>query len=350
MWEVLSDCLLLITQRQKGRAFYLSKLNFKKSNPTFTSSFSLGELRVFARKISFRGLVFVWLLSCIFLFTSCKSENVQAPINTASNREVTDDLGRRLKIPARVERAVSLAPNLTEIVFAVGAGERLVGVTTFCDYPAEALKIQKIGDTQTPNIENIIALKPQIVLVSTASQMENFTKILDEQGIAVFVTNPNNLDDIYKTVNQFGEIFGKTEEARKIADDLKKRVADVEARTASAEDVKVFLQISREQLFTVGKDSFMTDLIRRAGGASVTANVEAAYPKLSKETALALNPEAIILSDSEDNREPNDVFKNSPAMRNGKIFKINAELLSRPGPRIIDGLEQIAKALHPRKF
>ncbi|HXH68941.1 MAG TPA: cobalamin-binding protein [Pyrinomonadaceae bacterium] len=307
-------------------------------------------LRFFVERISAQNFVVACLLLCAFLFISCKNQNfVNVPV-AAPTREITDDSGRRIKIPEKVERAVSLAPNLTEIVFAVGAGERLVGVTTFCNYPAEAQKIQKIGDTQTPNIENIIALKPQIVLVSTASQMENFSRILDGQGITIFVTNPNSLDDIYKTVRQIGEIFGKNEKAQQVVDELEKRVADVEARTDSAEAVKVFLQISREPLFTVGKDSFITDLISRAGGASVTADSETAYPNLSKETAFALNPEAIILSDSEDNREPNDVFKNSPAVRNGKVFKINAELISRPAPRIVDGLEQLAKALHPESF
>lgn len=315
----------------------------------FAADFPRG-LRIFAGKFSAQNFAVVCLLLCAFLFTACKNQSSADTPTAVPTREISDDLGRRVEIPAQVERAVSLAPNLTEIVFAVGAGDKLVGVTTFCDYPAEALKIQKIGDTQTPNIENIIALKPQIVLVSTASQMENFSQTLEQQGITVFVTDPNGLEDIYKTVYQVGEIFGYGEKAREIVGDLKRRVADVEARTTSSIDTKVFLQISKEQLFTVGRDSFMTDLISRAGGASVTSNVATAYPKISKETALALNPDAIILSDSEDNREPNDVFRNSPAVKNGKIFKINAELLSRPGPRIVDGLEQMAKALHPESF
>ncbi len=261
-------------------------------------------------------------------------------------REVTDDLGVKVKIPARINRAVSLAPNLTEIAFAVGAGDRLVGVTSYCNYPAEAQKIQKIGDTINPNIETIIALKPQIVLVSTASQIETFTKTLAEQNIAVFVTNPNSLDDIYKTIYQIGEIFSREEKAYQTVDELKRRVADVEARTATLSNAKVFLQISKEPLFTIGKDSFLTDLINRAGGVSVTATVATAYPKISKETASALNPEAIILSDSEDNREPNNVFVNSTAVKNGKVFRINADLISRPAPRIVDALEQIANDLH----
>ena len=278
-----------------------------------------------------------------------ETEKIKNPPNTPV-REITDDLGRRVKIPEKLERAVSLAPNLTEIVFAVGAGEKLVGVTSFCDYPAEAQNIQKIGDTMTPNIESIIALKPQIVLVSTASQVEAFTEALERQNIAYFVTNPQSLDSIYKSVRQIGEIFGENSKSSFLADELKKRVADVEARVSLKQQVKVFLQISKEPLYTVGKDSFITDLISRAGGVSATKDVETAYPKLSKETALALNPEAIILSDSEDNQAPNDVFKNSPAVKNNRVFKINADIISRPAPRIVDALEQIAKLLHPESF
>ena len=130
-------------------------------------------------------------------------------------REVTDDLGRTVKLPQKIERAISLAPNLTENIFAVGAGDRLVGVTTFCNYPPEAEKIQKVSDTQTPNMETIIALKPDVVFVSTASQMENFTKILDERNIAVFVTNPNNLEDVFKNLQTFGELFDRNETSGK---------------------------------------------------------------------------------------------------------------------------------------
>lgn len=289
------------------------------------------------------------LIFCAFALVNCKNENPQARAE-APTREMTDDLGRRVKVPAQIERAVSLAPNLTEVVFAVGAGDKLVGVTSFCNYPEEAKKIQKIGDTMTPNIESIIALKPQIVLVSTASQIETFTKTLERQNIAYFVTNPQNLGGIYKSIRQIGEIFGKSEKADEVVKGLEKRVGDVEARTKTAEAVKVFLQISREPLYTIGKDSFMTDLITSAGGVSATGDVATAYPKLSKETALALNPDAVILSESEDNQAPNDAFKNSPAVKNGKVFRINADIISRPAPRIVDALEQIARSLHPEIF
>lgn len=295
-----------------------------------------------------KKILFVLLLFVVTL-SACKSEqNNNLPIS--QTREIIDDLGRKIKVPVKVERAVSLAPNLTESIFAIGAGNKLIGVTTFCNYPQETAKITKIGDTINPNLETIIALKPQVVFVSTASQIENFTKTLDEQNIAVFVTNPSNLDGVYQSLLQLGDVLGESERAKILVESLRKRAADVESRTASAKDIKVFVQISKEPLFTVGKTSFMTDLIGRAGGVSVTSDVNEAYPKFSKETALALQPEVIVLSESDDNKEPNDVFKNSPAIKNGKVFKINADLLSRPGPRMLDALEQIAKSLHPESF
>lgn len=306
--------------------------------------------RIFILRI-YRKLQFVLLvLAASAVLFGCKTETEVNQPPKQKTHEITDDLGRRVTLPEKVTRAVSLAPNLTEIVFATGAGDRLVGDTTYCNYPEEAKKIAKVGDTINLNLEAIIVLKPQVVLVSTASQIESFTKTLDGQNIAVFVTNPKSVDGVYRSIFQIGEIFGANDKAQETVDALKKRVADVETRTANAERTKVFVQISKEPLFTIGKDSFLTDLINRAGGASITANIAEAYPKFSKETALAAQPDAIILSDSEDNREPNDVFKNSPAVKNGRVYRINADLLSRPAPRIVDALEQIAKDLHPEDF
>ncbi|HEX8251461.1 MAG TPA: cobalamin-binding protein [Pyrinomonadaceae bacterium] len=293
--------------------------------------------------------VLLLLLVCWFALIACRSGRANFAEN-APAREIADDLGRKVKIPLKIERAVSLAPSLTENIFAVGAGERLVGVTTFCNYPEEAEKIRKIGDTMAPNMEAIIALKPQIVFVSTASQIESFTKTLEQQNITVFVTDPKDLEGVFRNLYQLGEIFGTEDETRRKVEEMRRRVADVEARTATAGDVKVFVQISKEPLFTIGADSFLTEIINRAGGVSVTAQVPTAYPRFSKEIALALQPEAIILSESDDNPEPNEVFKDSPAVKNGRVFKIDADLLSRPSPRIIDALERMAKNLHPGSF
>ena len=309
------------------------------------------------RTISYGGWrrsVVAAVLLTIAVFTSCRSTN-QSGNNPAANvpmRQVTDDLGRTLLVPTKINRAISLAPSLTENIFAVGAGDRLVGVTTFCNYPEEAKSIAKIGDTMNPNMESIIALKPDVVFVSTAAQIENFTKTLETNGIAVYVTNPGSFDGLLKNLTQLGELLGTVESAQVLASQLNQRIRSAES---SAEDEserrpRVFVQISKEPLFTIGKESFLTEVIASAGGRSVTSNVETAYPKLSKETASALNPEAIILSDSEDNKEPNDAFKYSPALKNRRVYRINADILSRPGPRLVDALEQIARQLHPEKF
>ncbi len=292
----------------------------------------------------------VLMIAGLFLAACGGAKNVGNSAVAVPMRVVTDDLGRQVTIPVKVTRVVSLAPNLTENIFAVGAGDRLVGVTTFCNYPEQAKAIAKIGDTMTPNMESIIALKPDVVFVSTASQIEAFMKTLEANGIAVYVTNPNSLDGVLDNLQKLGDILGTTEKAGQLVPDLKRRIGDIWSKVESEKKVRVFVQISREPLFTVGKQSFLTTILEKAGAESVTKDVESAYPKLSKETASALNPEVIILSESDDNKEPNDAFKNSPAVKNGRIYKVNADLLSRPGPRLVDALEQIAKDLHPEKF
>lgn len=275
-------------------------------------------------------------------FAGCRGKG---PNQETETRPIKDDLGRVIQIPRRIERAVSLAPSITEAVFAVGAGDRLVGVTTFCDYPEDAKKIAKVGDTVNPNMETIIALKPQVVFVSTASQIENFTWTMERQGIAVFVSNPKTLDDVVKDLRRLSEMFGTSDTAGAALNSIQARIMEVEERSAERKRTRVFIQISREPLFTVGKDSFLTGLLERAGGDSVTAEVATGYPKLSKETALALDPEVILLSDSEDNREVNEAFKNSSAVKNGKVFRIDADIISRPGPRLVNALEQISELL-----
>jgi len=289
-------------------------------------------------------------MSAIVALACGGQAKVQTPAASPATRTVTDDLGRTVTIPARVTRVISLAPNLTEDVFAVGAGDRLVGVTTYCNFPEQAKTISKVGDTMTPNIETIVALKPELVLVSTASQIEAFMKTLADNNVAVYVTKPESLDGVLRNLTQIGDLLGETEKASALVGDLKRRTADVEAKTKGEKPSKVFVQFSREPIFTIGKQGFLNGLIESAGGVSATANIETAFPNLSKETALTMDPDVIILSDSEDNREVSDAFRSSPAVRNKRVVRINPDILSRPGPRLVDALEEIARDLHPEKF
>ena len=290
----------------------------------------------------------------IALMTSCKSSDDSSHSPSLAGREITDDAGRRVLLPPSVDRVISLAPNLTEIVFAVGAGQKLVGDTTYCDFPEEAKHVTKVGDTLHPSLERIIALKPEVVLVSTASQLEVFTEQLKDHNIAVFVTDPHDLEGVFRSITQVGEILGKSEQAKSVVASLRQRSVSVEMRVKPLPRVRIFYQLSAEPLYTAGKDSFVTDLIRRAGAESVTAQVPGAWPKYSAESALAAKPEAIILptggSMGAGNSTVAEALRKSPAAQQGRVYKINDDHLVRPGPRAVDGLEEMAKALHPEAF
>jgi iron complex transport system substrate-binding protein len=288
---------------------------------------------------------------CLVLFAGCTPKGTA---NQSGAREIIDDAGRRVSLPATVDRVVSLAPNLTEIMFAVGAGDRLVGRTSYCDYPAEAKAITEVGDTLHPSLERIIALKPQVVLVSTASQLEVFTNQLQGQNIAVYVTDPHDLEGVFRSIAQIGEIVGKKDQANLVVQRLRERTSAVEQAVKQKQPVRVFYQVSGEPLYTAGHDSFVTDLMRRAGGASVTAEVPGAWPKYSNESALAARPEAIILptggSMGAANASVAEALRQSPAVQHSRVYKINDDHLARPGPRSVEGLEEMAHALHPDAF
>lgn len=263
-------------------------------------------------------------------------------------RVIRDALGRDVVIPRDVRRVVSLAPNLTEMIFAVGGGSKLVGDTTYCDFPAAANDVQKIGDTMNPNMEAIIALHPDVVLISTASQIEAFMRTLAERNIAVYVIDARSVEEVLNGMLTVGEIVGTRPEAEKAVSALRERLANVRSGVDGEKKMRVFVQISKEPLFTAGRDAYLNEAVEIAGGLSVTSDVPGAYPNLSRETALKLDPEAIVISDNEGNHEPNSAFANSAAVRSGKIFRVDADLLARPGPRLVDAIEILARDLHPQ--
>ena len=298
------------------------------------------------------------MLCLLVLSASCGKRLLSARDDSGNaridQREVTDEAGRKVRVPVRVERIVSLAPNLTEIVYAIGAGDRLVGDTTFCDYPPAAKQVRKVGDTLHPSVERIIALQPQVVLVSTASQLEVFTKQLDNHQISVFVTDPHDLEGVFHSIEKLGLLLNEPERASALIKSLRDRANAVELAVHSTPRPRVFYQLAAEPLYTAGHDSFITDLIKRAGANSVTSDVPGAWPRYSNESALAAQPDAIILptggSMGSANSEVASPLKRSPAVLAGRVYKINDDYLTRPGPRLVDGLEQMARALHPEAF
>src|SRR5580765_3153971 len=203
------------------------------------------------RRTSFAAVlqILAFIVVALAGFTSC-SRFTNHPSPSDQTRVVTDEAGRRVNLPLKIDRVVSLAPNLTEIVYAVGAGDRLVGDTTYCDYPEQAKSVARIGDTMHPSIERIISLKPQIVLVSTASQLEAFTQQLEAQQIGVYVTDPHNLEGVFHSIEQVGKMMGQEQQAQTLLQKLRERTNAVEQAIKQATPVRIFYQLSAEPLYT----------------------------------------------------------------------------------------------------
>ena len=323
--------------KEPGSAGFLLRQHLSKFR-TFS-----GKRRVFALVVCFG---FILVASC--------STSRNKPDSRGSLHQTVDEDGRTITVPETITRFISLAPNLTEIIYAIGAGDGLVGRTTYCNYPPEAQKVETVGDTLKPSIERIIALRPQIVFVSTASQLEAFTGQLEAHHIAVYVTDSRDLEGVFRSMERLADLLGRQPQAAELMKQLRARVSVIEEKVRSRPPVRVFYQVSDEPLYTIGRDAFITDLIRRAGGISVTAEVPGAWPKYSAESALAARPEAIVLptggSMGEANSSVAGALQRSPAVANGRVYKINDDHLSRPGPRSVDGLEELAQALHPEVF
>jgi iron complex transport system substrate-binding protein len=284
------------------------------------------------------------LATAVGLLSACSSKRTQP---TAS-RAFTDEIGRQIVVATRPERIVSLAPSVTETLFALGLGDRIVGVTSFCDYPPEAQLKEKVGDTMRPSIEKIVALDPDLVVASTASQLEQFVRNLDQVGIPIYVSNPQNIDGVLSSIDRIGELTDATSRASALTEELRGRIKAVETRVARAARPRVFLILGREPLITAGGDTFISDIIARAGGRSISANEKADYPQYSLETVVAQRPEVILIQDGE--RELPGRLKQTPAAREGRVYHFDDGVLLRPGPRIVDGLEQMAAKLHPELF
>jgi iron complex transport system substrate-binding protein len=266
----------------------------------------------------------------------------------AGSRTFIDELGRTVKLAANPQRIVSLAPSVTETLFALGVGDRVVGVTTYCDYPPEATRKEKIGDTLRPNIEKIVALKADLVIASTASQLEQFVKQLDELGIPVYASNPRNVDQVITSIEQLGEVLLVQSQADALANELRGRVTRVEQMVLRADRPSVLFLLGTDPLIAPGRATFVDDLISRAGGRSLTSDLSGDYPQYSLEAAVAGQPQVIFLQSGNDQLP--ERLRVTPAARSGRVYHLDDDLLLRPGPRVVDGLEQMAAHIHPELF
>lgn len=309
--------------------------------------------------LSFSITLLLGLLFSVIVNIACttKENNINRLPTPATNEMLnfTDELGRNVTLPKKPQRIISLAPNITEILFALGLDEQIVGVTSFCNYPAQTQKITKIGDTLHPNLETILSLHPDLILISTASQLEELMRKLEELKIPVFVLKPSSLEKTLATIETVGLITHREVAAKRLVDQLKARLENVKVRVAEKGRPKVFFVVGTEPLITAGRDAFITDMINIAGGDSISSDVAAEWPTFSMETVIARAPEIILVpggDHGEAGEKPNlpAAIEGTPAIKNNRTYRINGDLILRPGPRIIDGLEQMAKLFHPEAF
>ncbi len=263
---------------------------------------------------------------------------------------VTDDAGRKVTIDAKPERIVSLAPGNTEICFALGILDRVVGVTTYDDFPPEVTSIEKVGDFVTPNLEAIAALEPDLVLATTGVQADLIDRI-EATGARVVAIDPASLDALYDSIMLVGTITGEPAAAASLVDRMKADLETIQSAIEAA-PVPCFIEIAQEPLFTAGQGTLINDLIEQAGGENIVT--EQGYVAYSLETLLTKDPE-VYLATRGSMSDPNDLakrpgFDKLAAVKNGRVHVLDDNLVSRPGPRVIDGIRQIAESLHPEAF
>jgi len=300
-----------------------------------------------------RKFLFITLL--IAILTACAP---QAPA-TQAPESLTDGLGRKVTLSGPAQRIISMAPSNTEILFAIGAGSQVVGRDALSDFPEEAKNVTDVGSTfEALNTELIVSLKPDLVLAAEINTPEQ-VKQLEDLGLTVYyLKNPLTLEEMYGNLEIVAQLTGHQDEAAALIESLKKRVAAVDEKIAPISSrFSVFYELDATdpaKPYTAGKGTFIDQLIDRAGGYNIASELEG-YPQMSLEQVVAADPAFIILGDARYGISPESIaqrpgWENLSAVKNGQIFPFNDDLVSRPGPRLVDALEELAKLLRPELF
>ncbi|MBN1813590.1 MAG: cobalamin-binding protein [Anaerolineae bacterium] len=267
---------------------------------------------------------------------------------------VEDDVGNAVTLDAVPERIISLAPSHTETLYALGLGDKVVGVTEYCNYPPEAAEKPKVGSFTTIDLEQVVGLEPDLVLATTMHMAET-VPALQERGITVFVIDPQTVSDVLDAIGRIGQITGQQETADALVVDVQARIDAVQERVKGTPRPKVFWELGAE-LYTVGPNTFIDDLITLAGGENVAADADTPWPQLSVEAIILKDPDVIVLADHNYGQTA-EMVKERPgwedirAVKEGHIIEIvDDDIVSRPGPRLVEGVEFLAQALHPDLF
>ncbi len=269
---------------------------------------------------------------------------------------VTDQLGRRVNVPDAPQRIIALAPSITEIIYALGEERRLRGVTQFSDYPEAALALPQVGSYVNLDLEKIVALRPDLCIAVKDGNPKAVIDKLEALHIPVYAVDPRDLESVMEAISAIGRLLGAGEHADRIIARMAKRVEKVKATVAKARHYpKVFFQIGITPIVSIGSGTFIHELIVMAGGRNL-AQGKVPYPRFSKEQVLSLAPEIFIITSMDRDGLFEQIqaewqkWPDMPAVKNNRILLVDSNLLDRAGPRLVDGLELLARLIHPELF
>ncbi len=307
--------------------------------------------------------IMILLLAAVMIFTfAACTNNSKEGSSTKANKEASttkypytakDSKGKEVVIEKEPKKIISIAPSITELIYALGKGDELVGRTDYCDYPEEAKKVQSIGSLTDPNVEKIIEQKPDLVIASTHFK-DDVAKKLEGLGIKVIVLyNADNFNGVYDSINTLGQIVNAQDKANELISSMKKKTEAVKEKVKGKEAPKVYYVVGfgKNGDYTATGDTFISQMIEMAGGTNVAK--DASGWKYSLEKIMEKDPEYIIISKNFEmkNQFINTAgYKELSAVKNNKVIEIDDNLLNRQGPRLSEGVEAVAKILHPDLF
>ncbi|MBA2693515.1 MAG: ABC transporter substrate-binding protein [Rubrobacter sp.] len=263
---------------------------------------------------------------------------------------VEDDLGREVEVPVRPEAIGSMAPSATEAIFAVGAEGRLAGVTTADDYPREVEDYTIIGGYREPNFERVVEEEIDLLFVSSEAATEDQAEEIEHLGqTRVVVINPETVDEAISSIGLVGRSVGEAENARRLQNDLRAELDEIEDAVADESRPAVFYEVWPDPLRTVGPGSFIHDAIRLAGGENIAADTGEAYPSYSEEAIIENAPDFYLAGDDTTDDQPR-AYDRLATVAEARLVRIDEDLANRPGPRVVEGVREIAEAIHPEVF
>ena len=265
---------------------------------------------------------------------------------------VKDHLGKSIIVPESVKRVVSFAPSMTEILFALGKGDLLVGRTSVCNYPAAALKAQVVGAYMRPDLERVIGLQPDLVLTTKSSSRKVLVDRLERLGIPVFVSDTRDINQVFDLVNRIGRLLDAEEQARELVGKLQKKLVELRRCLSGVKKPTVLFAVGVKPLFVAGGQSFIGALLREAKCVNIAEDVSSPYPKFSMDEVFRRDPDIILVLMKDCSSRESCLgtwlrYQSLKAVKNGRLYQVDADVTARPGPRVIDGLEKLVGFIHP---